>query len=143
MLNKTENRLFLTAMAEATKESITLAVLPRARQVMDAIRVKTGVPKAEALARILDWYASLDARLQLAIMNNDQSMRGELIQSIIRDYAGADLATDLHRSAAGMDHSQAVRAAKTLLDTMDLIYKQAESNVKTQRTAALKAAGKK
>lgn len=126
-----------------TREGVTVDLSPVARQVIDAIRERTGVPKVTALERILEWYASLEPRFQLAILNKDESVRGDLIRSIIRDYAGADLPADPIRAASTMDHAQAVRVAKVMLDTLDVIYKQAEANLKTQRAAALRAAGKK
>jgi hypothetical protein len=142
--NKEKTYTFL-AMAVATdpKERIGIDLSPAARQIVDSVRERTGVPKVAALERILEWYATLEPRFQLAILNKDESVRADLIRSIIRDYAGADMPADPIRAASTMDHAEAVKVAKVMLDTLDVLYKQAEANLKTQRSAALKAASKK
>jgi hypothetical protein len=88
--------------------SLTINLVPRAREIVDKLRADTGIPQTEAMLRILTWFASLDKKLRLAILNNDPETREELVRlafasMLTRDAdlpTLADLMRRIHESLA-------------------------------------------
>lgn len=68
-------------------KGISFQLNPRARAVIEGLRRDTGVPNTEALTRILEWYASLDRKLRLAVLNGDPETRRELAALVAADLA--------------------------------------------------------
>lgn len=106
-----------------SRESITIAVAPKAREVMDEIRVQTGVPKAEALTRILEWYANLPTRIRLAILNRNESAKADLVHSTIQEMSTAGLPDNPLESAKDVTAEQATRIIKLMADRLAYLNK--------------------
>lgn len=84
---------------DLSKQSVVnLRVKPEAAEILRGIRNDTGVPGSEALVRILEWFASLDRKFRLALLNKDDETRRELALRTLLDMAKRDpraLITDL------------------------------------------------
>lgn len=87
----------LELMAEKSQERLPLMVSlqPDARKIIEKIREDTGIPQTEALKRLLEWFAGLDRKLRLAILDNDPATRDELVRLAFAGMLtkGADVAT--------------------------------------------------
>lgn len=94
MLQAEKNLLRLDVVAEESDQKREVAHVPlnpKAKAIVEDVRKTTGVPKTEALTRILEWYASLDPKLQLAILNRDQATIQELARLVVLKMAGWSL----------------------------------------------------
>jgi hypothetical protein len=65
---------------------------PVAHGIIKRIREDTGVPNTEAMARILEYFAGLDRKFRLAIINKDPETRRELARLALREMAAMDAA---------------------------------------------------
>lgn len=78
--------------AKAKRLAITFSVKASARDVLENLREETGIPNAEALARVLEWFASQEPALRLAILNRRPEVRTALLAPLMAKVAhGEDL----------------------------------------------------
>ena len=100
-------------LLETKPVQIYVSLTPAARSIIDQLRDDTGVPVTEAMKRILEWYASFDAKFRLAVLNRDPSVRRELTQLAMKSMAEnptKDL-TPPAPPAVKPDQAKAVKAA--------------------------------
>ena len=74
-------------------DPITVANVPlnsRANAIIDKLRDDTGIPKVEAIARIVEWFAQQDRKFRLAILTRDLETQRELARLSLVDMAGID-----------------------------------------------------
>jgi hypothetical protein len=75
-----------------TGVGIHIRLSPAAHQVVEGLRADTGVPNTEAMSRILEYFAGLDRKFRLAIINKDPETRRELARLALREMAAMDAA---------------------------------------------------
>jgi hypothetical protein len=68
--------------------TVRLHVNAKTRSFLDGVRSETGVPKEIALARIVEWYVSLDPKLRLAVLNRDEATKAELLRDALVKVGG-------------------------------------------------------
>lgn len=102
------------------RETIHVPLHQSASEVIEGIRDDTGVSKTEAATRIFEWFAGLDRKLRLAVLNRDADTRRELTRLVLAEMAGVE-AADPGAAAAAADMSieQAVRIARVMLDHVE------------------------
>ncbi len=97
-------------VAEENEESRHVTPIPLvrgAKAIIESLREETGVPKTEALVRILEWFASLPVELRLAVLNRNEDARRRLLKTVIVEMAGdAEAATNPNLPA---DEREAIR----------------------------------
>jgi hypothetical protein len=81
-------------VAESKQKRATLSwqVNPEARAILEGLKEETGVPNTESLTRILEWFASLDRKFRLAVLNRDPATRAELARLTLEQWAAAEAA---------------------------------------------------
>jgi hypothetical protein len=72
------------------REVVNVPLGPRSRVIVERIRLDTGIPKTEALTRILEWFASLDRKFRLAVLTSDPATREELARIALADMVTAE-----------------------------------------------------
>ena len=60
------------------QKTVQIMLTPESRRIIENLRDDTGIPNTESMARILEWFAGLDRKLRLAILNRDEETRNEL-----------------------------------------------------------------
>lgn len=88
-LHHSKNCLLLPVVADTEGKSKTIHITlgPEAREVVEKLRQDTGIPNTEAVARLLEWFAGLDRKFRLALLNRDASTRAELARLTLQDMA--------------------------------------------------------
>ncbi len=75
------------------RETINISLNARARAIVDGIRDDSGVPKVEAVARIIEWFADLDRKLRFAVLSRDIESQRELISLALKEMVADDATT--------------------------------------------------
>lgn len=102
---------------DTPRKNISIGLNPTARDVIERLREDTGVPNTEAMTRILEWFASLDRKLRLAILSRDSGTRDELIRLALREMLGLDVAAQ-HVGGKPITHDEGIRIMQKLLEQM-------------------------
>lgn len=74
---------FTPVDTDAKPKSIQLQLSGAAREIVEGLRADTGIPNTEAMARLLEWFASLDRRLRVAILTRDQETIDRLLPTVL------------------------------------------------------------
>lgn len=97
-----------------------------AKAIIEGIREDTGVPKTEALTRILEWFAGLDRKLRIAVLTRDPDTRRELTRLVLRDMADLKDAGDLEDAAEDVELERALRIAQAMIHRIGIHAKALE-----------------
>jgi hypothetical protein len=103
---------------EPKRENTSVPLNPAARAVVERVREETGIPKVEALARILEWFGSLDRKLRLAVLTRDEETREELTKLVVRQMAGLPK-DQLAESAESLTVEQTLAATRAMIDRLE------------------------
>jgi hypothetical protein len=89
VLLETQKALLLCEVAAEEERNVTISVTltPRARGVVEKLRADTGIPNTESVARLLEWFAGLDRKHRLALLNGDPATRAELARLSLEQMA--------------------------------------------------------
>lgn len=107
--------LRFSAMAVSKPKSqraqVILKLSAEAKAITESLRDDTGVSNVAAMERLLEWFAGLDRRFRLAILNRDEDTRRELALDALAKMSGQPLTPD---------QLAAVRARAIDLDPLEL-----------------------
>jgi hypothetical protein len=98
------------------RKGLTVNLTADARTVIESIRDDTGIPNTEAMTRILEWFATLDRKFRLAILNRDEETRRELAGDALSKMAGVDGIS--LKATADMTPDQMKEAIRFLTDRL-------------------------
>lgn len=103
---------------DGKRKQLPVSLNPAARRVIESIRQNTGIPNTTAMQRILEWFAALDNKLQLAVLVRDEQTKTELTQQVIRQMAGLP-AHSLAESAEKLTVEQTLAAIRAMTDRLE------------------------
>jgi hypothetical protein len=130
----------MTESAPAAKSATvptTVPLSPRAREVIDGVKERTGVAKVEAVARLCEWFAKQTEQVQAAILHGTADAASILAnEEIARRLAAGDRAPVT--LADGL--AQASAMIQQLIDVEKALRPNVERAV---RDAAAKSTSKK
>lgn len=102
---------------DSKRGQVILNLSPRANQLVKGIRATTGVPKEVALTQIIEWFSTLDPKLRLAVIVNDEETRSELLRAALIQMVAAGEAGDVIVGGE-VSFNEAAEAVKKLLAVM-------------------------
>ena len=106
---------------KSARGKATLNLSAPAKEILDQIREKTGVPKETALTRILEWFAELDPRLRLAVIVNDETTRDELLRTAL---------ANMLDETKELSYTDALGQMQTFINTMAARAKQSKAKTR-------------
>jgi hypothetical protein len=68
--------------------AMNLWVKPDARRVIDALATRTQMPATDLVARVLEWFSSLDQKLQISVLWKDEAVQQEMMTALAWQMAG-------------------------------------------------------
>lgn len=101
--------MVVTEDTPSKPKGISIQLSPRARAIVESVRRETGVPNTEAVTRILEWWASFDRKLRIAVLNHDLETRRELIRLTLAEWEsdlGADIYSVTEGGRTGLDEAK-------------------------------------
>jgi hypothetical protein len=96
---------------KSQRAQVILKLSAEAKAITESLRDDTGVSNVAAMERLLEWFAGLDRRFRLAILNRDEDTRRELALDALAKMSGQPLTPD---------QLAAVRARAIDLDPLEL-----------------------
>jgi hypothetical protein len=99
------------------REKLIVNLSPAARALADSIREDTGIPKAEAVGRILEWFMSLDRKFRTAVLVRDEDAKREYTRLVLQEMAGLTPG-DLPAAAEELDVEKAAAVAHSMIMRM-------------------------
>lgn len=109
-------------------KAISITLNARARDIIERLRDDTGVPNTEAMARILEWFASQDRKFRLAVLTRDEETKRELVRLVLQEMAGMDKA-GLADATASVTPREAVKVIRAMADKLAQQIESLESAV--------------
>lgn len=114
------------------RKTISIDLTPEARVVIEALREDSGIPNTEATKRILQWFAGLDRKLRLAILNKDIETQREMIRLVLADMAGDAAAKTEFGPLDTLTLDQLVSLQHKITDQMAKLGKTYQRELKKQ-----------
>jgi hypothetical protein len=95
------------------------------------------------MERLLEWFARLDRKYQVALVTNDEEGKREMATLVLTQMAGLDKVGNPYDLLSTTDTKKAVAAIRTLLDQVERLSRTQQENLDTAKKAVARLSDRK